>query len=162
MSSGMHSRWRGDGGRGRERIGGTMNAVRCCISTAMLVAPLATAAAQTAADRTAIGEAALSAWEHALRSRQCAYCAAQLVFEPLVLRGRWDRGARADTTRRDSATRRKSPSLPQRCEGPRLPPSWYVRARRSGQYPAARCRRHGARRRPFPIHGSLRPRRCRC
>ena len=63
---------------------------------AAVLAPAAVAA-QTAADRTAIGEAALSAWEHSLRSKQCAYCSRQLIFEPLVLRGWWGNGVHADT-----------------------------------------------------------------
>ena len=53
--------------------------------------------AQTPTDRTAIAEAALSAWEHSLRSKQCMYCAGELIFEPLVLRGWWGSGVRADT-----------------------------------------------------------------
>lgn len=52
--------------------------------------------AQATDDRIAVGEAALAGWEHLLRSKQCAYCTAELVLEPLVVRARWERGLQAE------------------------------------------------------------------
>ena len=86
---------------------------RCRMMMALLLCvPAAPTAidAQAPEDRIAVGEAALAGWEHFLRSKQCAYCTAELILEPLVLRARWEHGLQAEpaaTRSRDSIELRR-------------------------------------------------------